>query len=281
MNYPVICIPPRRWCFFNTYRRPPRDDGKSTFFHVINGLKLLGGELKKFKEEVMEGFRLDRPMYYPDEIIPFYKFNNQEILDKFQVVTDSDNNQGQSHGTFNQTQLGTALFSGRLDIRVPKDGKLRRTGYVVLQSYPETQSFQRSVYLDWTYWTHLVIRCRGDGRAYMLVLSVFGDFDVTWNLVYQYPLYTRGGPYWQLAKIPFSKFFVANKGRIQDKQCAIPQMKITKIGIACADRNPGPFSLEVDFIGGLRDSGHLEKFAYEEYEVPSCYVAGNPSTASN
>lgn len=114
----------------------------------------------------------------------------------------------------------------------------------------------------------LVIRLRGDGRSYLINLATEGYFDVMWNDVYHYILFTRGGPHWQTARIPFSKFFLSSKGRIQDKQCPIPLNKITNIGFSVGARGgyDGPFSLEIDYIGLEFDPSHTETFAYEMYK---------------
>lgn len=155
----------------------------------------------------------------------------------------------------------------------------------------------------------LVLKVRGDGRSYLLNISTRGYFDVMWNDMYHYVLFTRGGPYWQYTKvcshfrqyqrvwssilftinidylainlwfklnlllqIPFSKFFLASKGRVQDKQYPIPLNKITNFGISAGDKIPGSFSLEIDYVGVEFDPNHHEDFAYEMYNTGK-YIA--------
>jgi hypothetical protein len=50
-------------------------------------------------------------------------------------------------------------------------------------------------------YAHIVLRVRGDGRSYMLSISTMGYYDIMWNDIYSYVLFTRGGPYWQVSKV--------------------------------------------------------------------------------
>lgn len=68
-------------------------------------------------------------------------------------------------------------------------------------------SFKRPRPYEWTDYTHLLMKVRGDGRCYQVVINMDRDFDLQWNDQYNYPLYTRGGPYWQVAKARLSPFF--------------------------------------------------------------------------
>lgn len=76
-------------------------------------------------------------------------------------------------------------------------------------------------------------------------------------------------------QIPFSKFFLSSKGRIQDKQCPLPRHRVSGFGISVASRagHDGPFSLEIDYIGLEYDPVHKEEFAYEMYKQPKYTVA--------
>ncbi|KAL1140169.1 hypothetical protein AAG570_000101 [Ranatra chinensis] len=184
------------------------------------------------------------------------------------MTCDADNNEGFSSCKFIINGQNKGVFKGFLSTDIPKDGKTRRAGYCSIRTKRARKSFKRESYLNWTPYTHLVLRVRGDGRSYLLNISTCGYFDQLWNDVYHYILYTRGGPYWQVSKIPFSKFFFTSKGRVQDIQQKVPLDSVTHFGITAADKINGPFSLEIDYIGLEFDPTHTEEFAYEMYTLP-------------
>jgi len=189
------------------------------------------------------------------------------LWDNWIATSDSDHEEGYSVCSFVGSVAGHGLFVGNLDTTVAQTGIIDYTGYCNIASIKPKKSFNRAHTFDWADYTHLVIRCRGDGRTYMLNLGQSGYYDLTWNNAYHYPLYTRGGPHWQTVKIPFSKFYHANRGTIQDKQAAILLEKVTRFGITIADKNTGPFKLEIDYIAVEYDPTHEEEFAYEMYHT--------------
>ena len=115
------------------------------------------------------------------------------------------------------------MWRGELSTRVPNDGRTQAAGYVNIASKKRMLSFAREKLAeDWDYFSHLTMNVRGDGRKYMINIQVKRDFDLLWNDRWHYPLYTRGGPYWQYVKIPWSKFYLGSRGVLQDKQFKIP-----------------------------------------------------------
>ncbi|XP_067004572.1 complex I intermediate-associated protein 30, mitochondrial [Anabrus simplex] len=242
---------------------------------IRDGLKELQKELELWKDEVTEKLKLDPIfMYRLGEVDIVWKFDKPESFDQWVTTSDHDHGEGFSKCELVRSRGGNALFSGVLNTKVPKDGRIKKAGYCNMKSLRIRKSFKRDSYYDWRMYTHLVMRVRGDGRSYILNLATTGYFDILWNDVYHYVLYTRGGPYWQIAKIPFSKFFLASKGRVQDKQCPIPLDKVTSFGISAGDKIDGPFQLEVDYIGLEFDPNHREEFAYEMYKTDK-YIVGH------
>lgn len=120
-----------------------------------------------------------------------------------------------------------------------------------------------------------MLKVRGDGRSYLINLAAEGSFDLMWNDVYHFILYTRGGPHWQIVRIPFSKFFLSSKGRVQDIQGRIPLNRITNVGFSVGARggHDGQFRLEFDYIGVEFDPQNEEEFAYEMYKQQK-YIVG-------
>jgi len=243
---------------------------------ILNGLKELKKEIILWKNEVQEKLECDPVVIYrPGETDVVWQFKDESDFENWKVTNDSDHNEGQSFSTFDISPAGHGLFSGNVQSKVPLDGRIKRAGYSNIQCLRARKSFKRETYLDWTPYNMLIIKLRGDGRSYLLNLACEGRYDIWWNDVYHYVLYTRGGPHWQLAKIPFSKFFLSSKGRVQDKQCAVPLNRITSLGISVGARagHEGPFNLEIDYIGLEFDPLHTEEFAYEMYKMPKYTVA--------
>lgn len=189
-------------------------------------------------------------------------------FDKWIPTADSDHNQGTSKAFFEQSLAGHGVFRGNVTSEMKVDGRIKRAGYCNIKSMRARKSFKREAYLDWSFYNMMVIKARGDGRTYLLNIACEGYYDNTWNDVYHYVLHTRGGPHWQTTTIPFSKFFLASKGRVQDKQFPLPSNKVTSVGISVSSRGgfDGNFNLELDYIGLQFDPDHTEVFAYEMYK---------------
>ena len=123
------------------------------------------------------------------------------------------------------------------------------------------------------YWlkpfTHLLIRFRGDGRTYNLNLHCPDIMDITQFDMFSYPLFTRGGPYWQVAKVPFTQLIFNAKGRLQDKQWHVPLHRVQRWSVSLTDRVDGPFALEIDYMAACVDAFHdkstlwWEKYPYK------------------
>nr|CAG4650291.1 EOG090X091L [Sida crystallina] len=253
------------------YQRKSKDNTKEL---VIEGLKELKKEITIWRSEWQEHLQCDPIMSAPQpgEVDLLWSFNSRTNFDDWIITSDKDHNEGYSHGQLTLSPTGKGLFSGVLSKKTVKDGKVKTAGYCNFRSIQPTRSFKRECYHDWTMYTHLVLRVRGDGRSYMLNLATQGYFDVMWNDMFNFILFTRGGPHWQVSRIPFSKFFMTSKGRIQDKQEPVPLDRISSFGITAGDQVNGPFRLEIDYIGLEYDPSHREETAYEMYKVPKLYA---------
>ncbi|XP_075388152.1 complex I intermediate-associated protein 30, mitochondrial [Tenrec ecaudatus] len=192
-----------------------------------------------------------------------WQFRGKEDLDKW-VVTSDKTIGGRSEvflkmGKNNQS----ALLYGNLSSEAPLDGDSGRSGYCAMISRVPRGPFERKKSYDWSQFNTLYLRVRGDGRPWMVNLREDTDLIQKHSQMYSYFMFTRGGPYWQEVKIPFSKFFLSNQGRIRDAQFQLLPDKISSIGLTLADKVDGPFFLEIDFIGVFTDPAHTEEFAYE------------------
>ncbi|XP_076234134.1 complex I intermediate-associated protein 30 [Calliopsis andreniformis] len=254
-NYPVV------------YDRPPKDENFSLLGRLREGWKNVKEEFSLLAHEIRDGYTLHKSVVIPNEDVVVWKFDGTEkSLDQWIVTCDSDYNEGFSTAKLDLSPRGTGIFHGTLSTRTPKDGKIDKSGFCNITTVRKIKSFQRKDYYDWSEFNTLVMKVRGDGRCYAINILQKGNVDVTWYDSYHYVLYTRGGPYWQYVKIPFSKFAFGWKGVLQDNQIPMPKELVTNLGITVSDRKNGPFKLEIDYIGVYLDLFHMESSAYEMYD---------------
>lgn len=71
---------------------------QTQLWHVKNGLRMLGDELKLFKKEVIEHFENDPLLIFrKDEVDPVWQFNgDKKSLEQWVVTADSDHEEGYS-----------------------------------------------------------------------------------------------------------------------------------------------------------------------------------------
>lgn len=192
-----------------------------------------------------------------------WQFREKEDLDKW-ILTSDKTIGGRSEIFLKMSKNNrSALLYGTLSSEAPQDGESNQSGYCAMISRIPRGAFERKLSYDWSQFNTLYLRVRGDGRPWMVNIKQDTEFIQRKNQMYSYFMFTRGGPYWQEVKIPFSKFFFSNQGRIRDVQGPLILDKISSIGFTLSDKVDGPFFLEIDFIGVFTDPAHTEEFAYE------------------
>lgn len=229
---------------------------------IKNNFKLL---MKEFSDRLVgpEGKPLMEHVLEQNRVI--WEFRGPESLEEWTVSSDREIG-GQSEVYLKLGRNNTCFLYGTLCSTPPRDGETKYSGYCTMRSKQQLASFDRKKQFDWSNFNTLHLRIRGDGRPWMINIASEIVYSHQKDDIYCYFLYTRGGPYWQDVKIPFSKFFLTHRGRIQDKQHPLWLDKVNTIGFTLGDKADGPFQLEIDFIGVNKDYAHTEEFAYEVYK---------------
>ncbi|NXX91361.1 CIA30 protein, partial [Centropus bengalensis] len=272
---PLLNVCPTR--LYSSYRRPGSQPEKKPSWKNIDlsfkkSFEVLKTQLNLLKEETKDHLRgpEGRPFkqYLLEQTRVLWEFRSQEDLNKWVISSDVEIG-GKSEvylklGRNNQA----ALLYGTLNTEAPRDGETKYSGYCSMRAKPLVGSFARKKYYDWSSFNSLYLRVRGDGRPWMVNIYTDPYFSHQKDDLYNYFMFTRGGPYWEEIKIPFSKFFLSSRGRVQDSQHPIwlDKASFLTLGFTIGDKVDGPFQLEIDFIGLLNDRAHTEEFAYETYE---------------
>jgi monofunctional biosynthetic peptidoglycan transglycosylase len=94
------------------------------------------------------------------------------------------------------------------------------------------------------------IRVRGDGKQYQLRLKPGDRLDgITWRALFV------PGQAWQTLTLPFERFEPYFRGRPVPGAGPLDPSAVRQMGLMIADKQEGPFRLEIRLIEGLSDSG--------------------------
>lgn len=136
---------------------------------------------------------------------------------------------GISESAIRKTPSETAVFSG--DLSLENNG-----GFASVRAAVGTR--------DLSAHSGLQIRVRGDGRTYQLRLRSNDGFD---GIAYRSFFDTREGE-WLEITLPFSEFVPTFRGRTLSDQPPLDRSRIQQVAFMLADKNPGTFSLEIDYV---------------------------------
>ncbi|XP_027498100.1 complex I intermediate-associated protein 30, mitochondrial isoform X2 [Corapipo altera] len=235
---------------YSSYRRPGAEPEKKTLwqnadFSFKKSFDVLKTQLSLLKEETQnhlvgpEGRPLSQ--YLLEQTRVLWQFRSQEDLNKWVISSDVEiGGKSEVYLKLSRNNQGALLY-GTLNTEAPRDGETKYSGYCSMRAKPRLGSFRRKKYYDWSNFNSLYLRVRGDGRPWMVNIYTDPYFSHQKDDLYNYFMFTRGGPYWE-------------------------EIKISTLGFTIGDKVDGPFQLEIDFIGLLNDRAHTEEFAYEMYD---------------
>ena len=89
-----------------------------------------------------------------------------------------------------------------------------------------------------------VIRVRGDGRSYKFTARTDRSFD---SAIYQSGFPTKKGE-WEEHRLPMKDFVPTFRGRVLSGEPPLDPARVTSVGFLIADKQHGPFQLEVAWI---------------------------------
>jgi NADH dehydrogenase [ubiquinone] 1 alpha subcomplex assembly factor 1 len=129
------------------------------------------------------------------------------------------------------TENGVAVFRGVLSLE-------NSGGFASVRSRPAGH--------DLSGFAALTLRVRGDGKRYKLRLRTTDAFDgVSWEA----PLETNGRD-WEDVVVPLDAFRPTFRGRLVRDHPPLDPARVRTFGLMIADRQEGPFRLEIASIVG-------------------------------
>jgi len=171
--------------------------------------------------------------------IQLFRFSSPDAARSWQTVNDGVMG-GVSDGRFRITARQTLEFYGTLSLE-------NNGGFTSVRSRPTALGLRAG--------DTLVARVRGDGREYQLNLYTSARGRA---FSYRAPVQTRNGE-WIEVRIKLDRFEATSFGQVIRSSGPVAPGSITSVGFLLAEKAPGPFSLEVEWLKVERQ-GALQSF---------------------
>lgn len=171
------------------------------------------------------------------DLQPVIEFTDTAAAGDWFIVNDGVMG-GRSQSSMTVGDTGGALFAGKVSLE--NNGGFASTRTVI----PD----QVMAGCD-----AVIIRVQGDGRVYQFRLRTDAGFD---GLAYRREFGTVDGK-WQEITLPFSDFVPSFRGKVVEDAGTVDPSRIRQIGFLIADKQSGPFALQIDWIRArpIRETG--------------------------
>lgn len=144
---------------------------------------------------------------------------------------------GRSTGRVTQPEAGLLRFSGELSLE-------NNGGFSQIQTTVPEAAFKDAIGIE--------ARVRGDGRTYQFnvrnsdVRIRAGSFQTRFDTV---------AGVWVMLRLPFDDFRLYSFGRLDSDAPKLSPARVESVGVTLADKNPGYFQLDIDFIRSISPPG--------------------------
>ena len=157
-----------------------------------------------------------------------FDFDSQEQVRQWRTIDDVVMG-GVSQSAVTAGSQGTALFTGTVSLE-------NFGGFASASSLPSDYNLSG--------FEGIAIRVKGDGKRYKCTVKTDTAFS---GFTYQAPFKAENGA-WSIIKFPFKTFVPTFRGSVMDDVEPIDAGKVKSFGFLIADKQKGPFKLEIDWI---------------------------------
>lgn len=158
-------------------------------------------------------------------------FRQSEAVQGWNVINDGVMG-GVSTSQFTH-RIDKVVFSGVVSLQ-------NNGGFASVRSAPEP--------LDLSAFQGIVLRVRGDGKVYKFNLRTDNSRN---SINYRHAFETKAGE-WITVELPFADFQPSFRGRIVTEAPPLDTTIIVTLGFLIADRQQGPFRLEIKTISAIK-----------------------------